>query len=131
MWNDAKLWARLCETPYDDVRVKMIGALEKKAGAPAAARDLTPVWAAVLLGVHRGGRAKLVAVRQLAAAVEREPARADALLPVLRVAARSIRRPEFRAGLAAIAGAVTRRPELAAALGKHAADIHFRGEATS
>lgn len=126
--DDAQLWARLCETPYDDVRARMIAALEKRAKGPATARDLAPVWAAVLLGVHRGGRAKLAAVRQLAAAMERDPARADALMPVLRVAARSIRRPEFRAGLAAIAGAVSRRPELAAALGRHAADIHVRGE---
>lgn len=126
--DDATLWARLCETPYDDVRARMIAALEKRAKGPAAARDLAPVWAAVLLGVHRGGRAKLAAVRQLAAAMERDPARADALMPVLRVAARSIRRPEFRAGLAALAGALSRRPELAAALGRHAADIHVRGE---
>ncbi|MCC6741748.1 MAG: hypothetical protein IT452_22200 [Planctomycetia bacterium] len=126
--DDATMWARLCETPYDDVRARMIAALEKRAKSPATARDLAPVWAAVLLGVHRGGRAKLVAVRQLAAAMERDPARADALMPVLRVAARSIRRPEFRAGLAALAGALSRRPELAAALGRHAADIHVRGE---
>jgi hypothetical protein len=71
---------------------------------------LEAVWTSVLLGVHRGGRQKLRAVRQIATAVEREPQRAAALIPVLSVAVRSVRRPERREALAAVVTLCERRP---------------------
>jgi hypothetical protein len=78
---------------------------------PAA---LAPLWAAVLLGIHRGGRRKLAALRQVSDAVRSDPASADVLMPVLAAAIRSVRAPEARAGLAAIVSAVGERPELEA-----------------
>lgn len=113
--DDPALWSRLAESPYDDVRQRLIRELEARAAAaPATAADLAPVWAAVLLGIHRGGREKPAAVRQVADAIARDPAaEAPRLLPVLTVAVRSIRAPEHRAGLAAIAALLAQRPDLA------------------
>jgi hypothetical protein len=116
-YDDATLWSRLLETPYDDVRLRLVDELEKRTqqvGGPTALakQDLTAVWTTVLLGVHRGGRSKLKALRQISQAMAEQPQRAESLLPVLVVAIRSVRLPEARAGLAAILSAVAARPEL-------------------
>src|SRR5262249_47442899 len=116
-YDDAALWSRLLETPYDDVRLRLVEALtartrESKVSTALQRQDLTQVWTSVLLGVHRGGRTKLVALRQISQAIFAEPERADKLIPVLAVAIRSVRPPEARAGLSAILSAVAARPEL-------------------
>ncbi len=111
-WGDSSLYARLLETPYEDIRLKLVESLETRSGLPGAgAKDLSAIWCAVLLGVHRGGRHKLKALRQIAEALEREPKHAELLLPVLAIAMRSVRAPEARGGLAAVVGVVERRPE--------------------
>ncbi len=71
------------------------------------------MWSSVLLGIHRGGRKKLIALRQISRAAVDDPAQAEVLLPVLAVAIRSVRPPEARAGLAAVVTLVEARPELA------------------
>ena len=119
--DDAALWSRLLETPYDDVRIRLVAELNKRthktAAPPALERqDLSMVWTMVLLGVHRGGRAKLTALRQISQAIAERPDRAEQLVPVLAVAIRSVRPPEARAGLAAILSAVAARPDLEAML---------------
>jgi len=95
------------------------------------ADQLGQVWCAVLLGVHRGGRQKAKAVRQLAGAIAEEPTRANALLPVLSVAIRSVRGPEMRAGLAAVMTLLTQRPELAALVREKLPELNFPVEAAS
>ncbi len=108
------LWLRLIESPYPDVRERLVAELQRREKMPRlSAQDLAPLWASILLGVHRGGRQKLKATTQLADAILREPDQAAALVPLLAMAVRSIRGPEMRAGLAAVAHVVTRRPELA------------------
>jgi hypothetical protein len=129
-YDDTALWSRLLETPYDDVRIRLVEELHKRAhevgGPPALARqDLTTVWTAVLLGVHRGGRAKLKALRQISQAIASEPQRADQLVPVLAVAIRSVRPPEARAGLSAILTAVAARPELEAMLARYIPELRL------
>jgi hypothetical protein len=116
-YDDAALWSRLLEAPYDDVRLRLVEELNKRTresgGPPALKRqDFSLLWTTVLLNVHRGGRAKLRALRQISEAIARQPDRADRLVPVLAVAIRSVRPPEARAGLAAILTAVSTRPEL-------------------
>ena len=112
-WGDSSLYARLLETPYEDIRLKLIESLETRSGLPGAGtKDLSAIWCAVLLGVHRGGRHKLKALRQIAEALEHDPKHAELLLPVLAIAMRSVRAPEARGGLAAVVGVVERRPEL-------------------
>ena len=112
-YDDAVLFSRLIETPYDDVRLPLIDELQRRVSLPGgSAVDLTRVWCSVLLGVHRGGRQKLKAVGQLARAIGDDPIRAGTLLPILRVAVRSVRPAEARAGLAAVVAAAEARPEI-------------------
>lgn len=138
-YGDAELWSRLLESPYDDVRLKLIDELDKrsrKSGAPAAPsalarQDLDAIWTSVLLAVHRGGRAKLKALRQISQAVADHPDRAERLLPVLVVAIRSVRPPEARAGLAAILTAVAARPEIEGMLAERLPELRLTPEATA
>jgi hypothetical protein len=112
--DDATLFSRLMETPFEDIRLKLIDALQSRARLPAAsATDLAPVWSTVLLGVHRGGRQKIKATGQLADAIARRPDRAAELVPVLVVAARSIRPTEWRAGLSSLVRLMDDRPDVA------------------
>jgi hypothetical protein len=120
-YGDAELWARLTETPFDDVRIRMVDELNKRVQEKSfegalLRQDLTHVWTTVLLGVHRGGRAKLKALRQISQRIGQHPDEAERLFPVLAVAIRSVRLPEARAGLSGILSAVTARPELEPAL---------------
>jgi hypothetical protein len=113
-YTDPGLWCRLLETPYDDLRLPLVDELARRASLPGAgAADLTPIWCSVLLGVHRGGRQKAKATRQIARALQDDPSRAEKLLPVLASAVRSVRPAEARAGLAAVMSAVEGRPDIA------------------
>lgn len=125
-YGDPVLWSRLAETPFEDLRLRIVDHLALRLEASELGADqLAPVWCAVLLGVHRGGRQKLKAVRELADAIAREPGQAASLLPVLAVAVRSVRGPEMRAGLAAVLGLVARRPELGAAVRARLPELVF------
>jgi hypothetical protein len=129
-YDDAALWSRLLETPYDDVRLRLVeelNARSRTAGVPPTLKrqDLSLVWTTVLLGVHRGGRAKLKALRQISQAIAEQPERAERLLPVLAVAIRSVRPPEARAGLAAILSAIETRPDLEAALARQLPELRL------
>lgn len=125
--DDLTVWQKLLESPYDDVRLKMVERLERISGLSS---DLGPVrllWATVLLNIHRGGRTKTIVVRQLVERLARHPEDATELLPLLAVALRSTRGVEFRSGLTAIVQLLDRRPELAAAV--EASFPEFRREA--
>ncbi len=116
---DPVLWSRLIETPFDDLRLRLVDFLEREVerrSGPGAADPLRHLWTSVLLGVHRGGRQKAKAVRQVGEAIARDPGCTESLLPVLAVAVRSVRGPEARAGLSAVMSALAARPELAAAI---------------
>jgi hypothetical protein len=121
--DDAEVWRKLLETPYDDVRMAMVSELESRLSG--SRRDpleeiqgvLSPellrlLWASVLLNVVRGNRVKPAAVRQLAGRIERRPEEAGELLPLLGVALRSVRGPEWKAGLAAVVRLVERRADV-------------------
>ncbi|MBI2478719.1 MAG: hypothetical protein HYV60_08830 [Planctomycetia bacterium] len=125
-FNDPALWARLIETPFDDVRFRLVESLEKRAALPGRNDcDLAALWAPVILGVHRGGRTKLKAIRQLAHAIATDIRRMDALLPVLAVALRSLRKPERRQALSAIATMACRSPELADAIARGLPELQW------
>lgn len=114
-WLDAALWSRLAETPYADLRTRMVDALALRASKPpVGADDLAPVWTSVLLDVNRGGRQKLKALRQIAETLAATPN--EKLLPVLVATVRSIRGPEARAALAAVMSLLCKRPELETAV---------------
>lgn len=112
--EDAQLWARAAESPHDEVRCWLLRALERFADEAAVSGDQRRLlWTTVLLGVHRGGREKQAAVRQLTAAIVADPDGAAELLPLLAAALRSLRLPERRAACAGIATVLVRRPALA------------------
>lgn len=113
-WNDATLWSRLLESPFEDVRLFLVDTLQSRRSLPGTGTSqLTSLWVGVLLNIHRGGRQKLAALRQISDAIRRRPADAETLLPVLAVAIRSVRLPEVRSGLSAVVTALAERPELA------------------
>jgi hypothetical protein len=126
-FDDPAFWSRLIETPYDDLRTRLVEALKRRATLPGVSSDkLGPaLWAPVLLGVHRGGRAKLSALLQVSQAVARDPRNAEPLLPVLAVAVRSVRFPEARHGLAAVVRAVDAHPQLSDAVKRHFPELEL------
>jgi hypothetical protein len=124
------LWAALSESPYDDARgllVRHLGEREKSFG-PETLRHL---WATTLLAVHRGGRAKRGALNQIAERIARRPAEAEALLPLLAIALRSVRAPERRTALAAVARAALREPVLQGAIARALPELKLSGEAAA
>ncbi len=127
------VWASMAESPHADVRDKLLGALYAQAteNPPPAHPDgpkvdddaLARLWSTTLLSIHRGGRAKPKALATMAAALEREPARAEAIVPLMRVALRSVRLTERRAALAAIARAAQAHVEVRVAVGRHLPEL--------
>jgi hypothetical protein len=114
--EDTVVWHRLLESPYDNIRLRIVGMLEERVKERAGFDSLSPglvrhLWASVLLNIHRGGRAKPFVVRQIMERLGQQPAEAEVLLPIVAVALRSTRGPEFRAGLAGIATFVARFPQ--------------------
>ncbi len=124
--EDAVLWSRLIETPFDDVRLRLVHCLQRRTTVPDAdANSLNHLWCSVLLGVHRGGRTKLAAMRQIQAAIQRDSRHVTKLLPVLSVAARSLRAPERRGAIAVLASLKNGNPELEAAIRSHLPELQW------
>lgn len=124
--DDRSLWAALSESPYDDARAGFVRQLARWEGALAPA-SLQRVWATSLLAIQRGGRLKQRVVRQVAERIARRPDEADELLPLLGIALRSVRVPERRAGLAALARAAFGRPGLRAAIERRLPELRLVG----
>lgn len=124
--DDSVLWSRLIETPFDDVRLRLVESLQRRTTQPNTdVNSLNHLWCSVLLGVHRGGRAKLKAMQQIQAAILRDSRHATKLLPVLSVAARSLRAPERRGAIAALASLRNGNPELEAAIRSHLPELQW------
>jgi hypothetical protein len=120
--DDVLLWQRLLESPYDDVQLLLVADLEDRVRRNdrtfSDTANLDPelvkyLWATVLLNIHRGGRIKPLVVGQLVRHLFQRPEEASALLPILSVALRSVRGPEWRTGLAGVVQLVERNPALA------------------
>ena len=121
------LWGALAESPYADARAVLVRHMverEKTLGP----ETLRHVWATALLAVHRGGRAQRGALNQIADRIARRPAEAEALLPLLAIALRSVRAPERRTALAAVARAAHREPSLRAAVARALPELQLSGE---
>ncbi len=141
--DDPVLWSRLIESPHDDIQLPLLAVLNQrsKPGTGTSAElkprrittglsteQLTPVWSRILCHVHRGGRQKLLAISQIKDAILQHRAEFESLLPILRVAIRSVRGPERAAGLTAVVEIVTRRPELEARLQAEFPELRLVGE---
>jgi hypothetical protein len=120
--QDVSLWQRLLESPYDDIRLPLVEHLEANTKNAAIAIDRSQfnpelirfLWASVLLNIERGHRHKSVVVSQIVNRLTKRPQEAGELLPILSVALRSIRGPEFRAGLTGVVRLLEISPELLA-----------------
>lgn len=113
--EDVPVWQRLLESPYDNIRLRLVAMLEERAKERTGLDRYSPehvrfLWASVLLNIHRGGRAKPFVVRQVMERLGAHPDEAADLLPIVAVALRSVRGPEFRVGLAGVAGFVEQNP---------------------
>lgn len=117
--DDVGLWQQLLESPYDDVRLRLVAELERRVAAARRVWDgaldaelVRFLWAAVLLNISRGSRTKPLVVGQIVQRLARHPSEASQLLPILAVALRSVRGPEWRAGLAGVMRLVEKNPPL-------------------
>lgn len=143
--DDARLWARLIESPFDDVRIELVNLLERRVlpttrrGTPkqsSATTDdvkdldsvMAPVWVSVILGIHRGGRSKPKAMRQLSRQIIAHPDQAEQLLPVLAVALRSIRSPEQLEALATLVELAQHSPQLQTQIQNHFPELDLMVE---
>lgn len=124
------LWLALSESPYGDVLEVLVRHLSEREKALPKGR-VEHVWATTLLSVHRGSRAKRAALRQIADRVARQPDRAGALLPILRVALRSVREAERHAALASVCRAAFASPSLRGAIGEHIPELVLFPEASA
>lgn len=124
-WRDSIVfWAALTESPYGDARAFLLGLLARRRFALEAShlgdKNLQHLWATTLLEIHRGSRAKQRALTQLGERIESQPQQADALLPLLVLALRSVRESERRGALSALVRAAVRQKEVRLAIQRHA-----------
>ncbi len=122
--GDVQLWQGLLESPYDDISFPLAAELQTRiddaeaAGKalvlslPLDANRVRLLWATVLLNIHRGGKTKPGVLRQILGRLEKNPSEAAELLPLVAVALRSTRGPEWRAGLTTVVRLANARPEL-------------------
>jgi hypothetical protein len=131
--KDYHLWQRLIETPYDDLRLKVIQLLHfetlEPSGSPltpAPSRDIAMLidasqlptdrirflWASALLNVYRGGKQKPGIVKAIVARLHSHSDETKELMPILAVALRSVRSMEWQAGLAGIVSLVEKKTEV-------------------
>ena len=103
------------ESPYDDVREPLTAKLREHSSA-VDSDAVRRLWAAVLLNASRGSRYKPGVVAGVVDRIAEHPDETTRLLPILAVAVRSLRGPEFRSGLAGIVRLVERKPELIPAI---------------
>lgn len=130
-WSaEPAFWTRLIETPYADVNVRLIDILQRQSVPVEDASDLKPLWSGVILGIHTGGRAKLLAIDQLKDAIAEDHRCAQKLLPVLLAAVRSVRAPERRRALAAIAALLENTPTLGPVVSKYLPELEYGVAAT-
>lgn len=123
MQNDGRfreslvLWGALAESPYQDVRGHLLQHLKEKepSFAPGTLRAL---WASALLSIVKGSRTKQTVLKQLAERIIAKPEEAEEITSLLAIALRSVRAPERRGALAALAKAAFQKPQLREVFGK-------------
>lgn len=109
--DDPVVWNKLIESPYEDVRKKLLADLTERTRG-AGRGEVEMLWAALLVNVHGAGRCKPGVVKQVVERIAGHPDESERLLPLLAIAVRSLRGPEFRAGLAGVVHLVEKRADL-------------------
>ena len=118
------LWLAMAESPYSDVRSLLLAHLNEVAGS-FGKYELRHLWATALLAVHRGGRDKRRVLRQIADRLIEKPAEANAVVPLLGFALRSVREAERRPALAAVARAAFAREVVREAVVRHLPELEL------
>ena len=118
------VWHKLMESPYADVRGWLAGLLADVL-EDTETDTLLFLWATVLCSIHRGGRQKPGVVAQIVGRIAKNAADAPKLLPLLAVAVRSLRGPEFRAGLAGLVMLSETKPELVPSIRRQFPELTF------
>ncbi len=123
--ESTELWMAMSETPYADVRERLLHAMQSRVSMYGP-KTLERLWATTLLSVHRGSRAKRQAALQVAerlASLMRAPATAQqapveraSLLKLMGHVLRSVRGPERVAALSSLSRACFAEPSLRAAV---------------
>lgn len=122
--KDVVLWQQLTESPYPDVRHQISSMLSQFINATDTP-SLTYLWASVLCSIHGGSRQKPGIVAKIVERINQDSADAEALLPLLALAVRSLRGPEFRAGLSGLMTLCETKPELAPLIRRQFPELTF------
>jgi len=132
-----ELWMAMSETPYADVRERLLASMEKRA-AIYGPKTLERLWATTLLSVHRGSRAKRLAALQVSerlaslmsapASAQQAPAERKSLLKLMSHLLRSIRGAERITALAALSKACWAEPKLRAAVEEAVPELKLHDE---
>jgi hypothetical protein len=134
--QDVHVWQRLLESPYDKVRLKLVEHLQAQRAPATAGAVVSAVlepemerylWASVLLNVARGARTKPAVIEGIVTRLQSRPEEAEQLLPLLSVALRSLRGPEFRAGLVGVVQFARRHPEALPLVGRLFPELKLAG----
>jgi hypothetical protein len=107
--DEVAIWHKLLESPYDDIKGPLAADLARRAQS-ADPNTVRLLWASVLSNLYGQGRRKPGVVSQVVARLADRADEANALLPLLAIALRSLRGPEFRAGLVGVVSLLETRP---------------------
>lgn len=118
------VWAAMAESPHTDVRDKLVLALDRRGETARRISDqqLAQLWATTLLDIRRA-KVKPRALAAMGASLLAQPERADEVLPLLRIALRSLRAPERRPALAALMRAAHAHPSVRVAARRHLPEL--------
>ncbi len=124
------IWSAMAESPHPEVQHRLVYKLSASTKGSLDETSRRHLWRSTLLAVRSGSRAKKHALRQVAAALCDHPEQAELLLPLLGIALRSVRPPERRHALAAVARTAFAHPELRATIGRVMPELQlFEAEA--
>lgn len=118
------VWAAMAESPHADVRDKLVVELDgnEKAAGRLPDKQLAHLWSTTLLDIRRA-KLKPRALSAMGSSLLSNPERADDLLPLVRIALRSLRAPERRPSLAALMRAAHAHPSVRLAARKHLPEL--------
>jgi hypothetical protein len=109
--EDYQLWHKLIESPYLEMQRRIVANLNQRI-EESSLGGMCQLWAIVLLNVHGSGRVKPGIIARLVDRLQRHPQDHAELLPLLSIALRSLRGPEFRTGLVGVVQLVETKAEL-------------------
>jgi hypothetical protein len=121
--NHAEFWRHALETPFDDLRLRLVSLLDRAEQPGSISLAQHDAWRQVLVNIHRGTRLKPFVIARLQEAIAASPETADANLRALALAARSVREPERRAALTALVQLFATRPEVRSWIGREIPEL--------